>query len=153
MTMKPKAPKFRIRRSPTRPGMGDSSEPPSQPEADGGGVPRKDAPFTLDQPVEDGFGEQALIYAAPEPRPFTFLRDLGLGTIIFRADQGIEKIAVPEPGCHSLGRQQLDEQSGQQDDTDDDGQDAEKHRGRFFQALFQLLPVSPGRLCLHGCLL
>ena len=59
MTMKPKAPKFRIRRSPTRPGVGDSSEPPSQPEADGGGVPREDAPFTLDQPVEDGFGEQA----------------------------------------------------------------------------------------------
>jgi two-component system OmpR family sensor kinase len=32
-----------------------------------------------------GFGEQALIYAAPEPRPFSFLRNLGLGTIIFRA--------------------------------------------------------------------
>jgi len=57
MTMKPKAPKFRIRRSPSRPGSGESASP-SEPTGSEGTSPQ-DAPFTLDQPVDDGFGDQA----------------------------------------------------------------------------------------------
>ncbi|MEM6388085.1 MAG: capsule biosynthesis protein [Pseudomonadota bacterium] len=59
MTMKPKAPKFRIRRSPSRPESSEATAPPA------GGTPEEetargeDAPFTLDQPVEDGFGDRA----------------------------------------------------------------------------------------------
>ncbi len=58
MTMKPKAPKFRIRRSPSRPAA--SGEVPSSVKtAANASVPQTDAPFTLDQPVEDGFGDRA----------------------------------------------------------------------------------------------
>ncbi len=57
MTMKPKAPKFRIRRSPSRP----VSEEPSAPTGGGSSVPppKGGKPFTLENPVEDGFGDQA----------------------------------------------------------------------------------------------
>ncbi|MEO1025008.1 MAG: capsule biosynthesis protein [Pseudomonadota bacterium] len=59
MTMKPKAPKFRIRRSPTRPASDGETPPASDQTAQTGASEEFDAPFTLDQPVEDGFGEQA----------------------------------------------------------------------------------------------
>ncbi len=57
MTMKPKAPKFRIRRSPTRPLDTGSAETPS-PEQSTNTAPQ-DAAFTLDTPADDGFGDQA----------------------------------------------------------------------------------------------
>lgn len=58
MTMKPKAPKFRIRRAPSRPGETEGSAP-SEPKSGDDGAARKDAPFTLDQPIDDGFGDRA----------------------------------------------------------------------------------------------
>ena len=58
MTMKPKAPKFRIRRAPTRPGSSEEPTPSIAATARAASGP-KDAPFTLDQPVDDGFGDQA----------------------------------------------------------------------------------------------
>jgi capsular polysaccharide transport system permease protein len=56
--MKPKAPKFRIRRSPSQnaPGSADaqSTEPAPQASPHGDG-----APLTLDTPAQDGFGDKA----------------------------------------------------------------------------------------------
>ncbi|MGR3515251.1 MAG: capsule biosynthesis protein [Paracoccaceae bacterium] len=59
MTTKPKAPKFRIRRSPSRPGSGETPQAPPATETPRPASAQTDAPFTLDQPVDDGFGEQA----------------------------------------------------------------------------------------------
>lgn len=58
MTMKPKAPKFRIRRSPTRPQDSGTSEVPTKRE-EPPEQPQEDAPFTLDTPADDGFGDRA----------------------------------------------------------------------------------------------
>lgn len=58
MTMKPKAPKFRIRRPPTRPQSSAAAEATSPAETTGVGS-AQDAPFTLDTPADDGFGDQA----------------------------------------------------------------------------------------------
>ncbi|MEO1537318.1 MAG: capsule biosynthesis protein [Pseudomonadota bacterium] len=57
MTMKPKAPKFRIRRAPSRPGS--SEAPPQEPQPHPQSGTPQDAPFTLETETDDGFGEQA----------------------------------------------------------------------------------------------
>ena len=59
MTMKPKAPKFRIRRSPTRPASSEAAPPAPDRTAASSGAPRHEEPFTLEQPAEDGFGDRA----------------------------------------------------------------------------------------------
>ena len=58
MTMKPKAPKFRIRRQPSRPVEGDGR--PAQSDTSSRAVPvSRGKPLTLDTPAEDGFGDRA----------------------------------------------------------------------------------------------
>ncbi|MEO0917494.1 MAG: capsule biosynthesis protein, partial [Pseudomonadota bacterium] len=60
--MKPKAPKFRIRRAPTRPASdGESPFPSSQPgEGSVAAAAQPDeTPMVLNQPVDDGFGDRA----------------------------------------------------------------------------------------------
>ncbi len=64
MTMKPKAPKFRIRRSLARPQDTGSAEAPTPEEPASAGP--QDAPFTLETPADDGFGDQAFPGSAKE---------------------------------------------------------------------------------------
>ncbi|MEM7718192.1 MAG: capsule biosynthesis protein [Pseudomonadota bacterium] len=61
MTMKPKAPKFRIRRAPSRPGSeGESPVPATEPgDAVAPKPAQADASMTLNEPVDDGFGDAA----------------------------------------------------------------------------------------------
>lgn len=63
MTMKPKAPKFRIRRGPTRPISDGESPVPASQSYPGTAAPTPNAPqdatSVLDQPADDGFGDTA----------------------------------------------------------------------------------------------